>query len=89
MKLLFIVTEKEKAEESPHAVWGILKPHGTSPAGRSQPTRTSRVSFRPQSQACAEGAGEERQVEALVDREVEAITGADRESPGCDPEVGF
>ena len=85
------------AEGIPHSAWGILKSpdkvnklkeHDPSPAGKNDTLRCSRVSFRLENEVFGGDDGEEREIEAQADREVEAITGTSDESPGADDEVG-
>ena len=83
-------------EGTSHSAWGILKSpdkvnklkeHAPSPAGKNDTLRCSRVSFRLESEIFGGDDGEEREIEAQADREVEAITGTGDESPGADDEV--
>ena len=92
----------QKPEGTPQSTWGILKSpdkaskmreqHST-PAGRNNDPnltggndglRFSRVSFRLENEVFG---GDE--IEAEADREVEAITGADGETPGTYDEVRY
>lgn len=81
------------AEETPHSAWGILKSsdkvsklkeQDPSPAGKNDTLRCSRVSFRLENEVFGGDDGEESEIEAQADREVEAITGTGGESPGVD-----
>ena len=83
------------AEEIPHSAWGILKSpdkvnklkeQDPSLAGKNDTLRCSRVSFRLENEVFGGNDGEEREIEAQADREVEAITGNGGESPGVDDE---
>ena len=84
------------AEETPHSAWGILKSpdkvgklkeKNPSPAGKNDTLRCSRVSFRLDNEVFGGDDGEESEIEAQADREVEAITGTGGESPGVDNKV--
>ena len=86
------------AEGTPHSSWGILKSpekvnklkeQDTSPAGKNDTLRCSRVSFRLENEAFGGDHREEREIETQADREVEAITGNGGESPGVDDEVSI
>jgi len=85
------------AEETPHSAWGILKSpdkvsklkeQDPSPAGKNDALRCSRVSFRLENEVFGGDDGEESEIEAQADREVEAITGTGGESPGVDNKRG-
>lgn len=87
----------QSAEGTPHSSWGILKSpdkvnklkeQDPSPAGKNDTLRCSRVSFRPENEVFGGDDGEEHEIEARADREVEAITGIGGESPGVDDERG-
>ncbi len=64
-----------------------LKEHDLSPAGKNDTLRCSRVSFRLENEVFGGDDGEDGEIEAQADREVEAITGTGGESPGVDDEV--
>lgn len=94
--LLNAVSVTQSAEGTPHSSWGILKSpdkvnklkeQNPSPAGKNDTLRCSRVSFRPENEVFGGDDGEEHEIEARADREVEAITGIGGESPGVDDKV--
>lgn len=96
-ELVFVFSAELNAEGTPHSAWGILKSpekvsklkeHDLSPAGKNDTLRCSRVSFRLENKVFGGDEGEEDEIEAQADREVEAITGTSGESPGVDDEVG-
>lgn len=93
----FLAVGTQNVDTSPQSTWGILKSsdrlnklkeHDTSLAEKRDTLRCSRVSFRLENKIFGEDEGEFREIEAQADREVEAITGIDGESPGMDNEVG-
>lgn len=93
---MYVVSVTLNAEGTPHSAWGILKSpdkvnklkeHDLSPAGKNDTLRCSRVSFRLENEVFGGDDGEEREIEAQADREVEAITGTGGESSGVDDEV--
>ena len=93
---LFNTVSATQSAEETHSSWGILKSpdkinkqkeQGPSPAGKNDTLRCSRVSFRPENEVFGGDDGEEHEIEAQADREVEAITGIGGESPGVDDEV--
>lgn len=88
-----VVSVTLSADGTPHSAWGILKSpdkvnrlkeQDASPAGKNDTLRCSRVSFRLENEVFGGDDGEEREIEAQADREVEAITGTGGESPGVD-----
>ena len=93
----FLAVGTQNVDTSPQSTWGILKSsdrlnklkeHDTSLTEKRDTLRYSRVSFRLENKIFGEDEGEVREIEAQADREVEAITGIDGESPGMDNEVG-
>ncbi|XP_078381796.1 ankyrin repeat and MYND domain-containing protein 1-like isoform X2 [Oculina patagonica] len=85
--------EALNAEGTHHSAWGILKSpdkvsklkeHDLCPAGKNDILRCSRVSFRLENEVFGGDDGEEGEIEAQADREVEAITG----TGGVDDERG-
>lgn len=85
----------QNVDKSLQSTWGILKSsdrlsrlreHDTSPAEKRHALKCSRVSFRLENEVSGEDDGEAHEIEAQADREVEAITGIDGESPGMDNE---
>lgn len=93
---MYVVSVTLNAEGTPHSAWGILKSpdkvnklkeHDLSPVGKNDTLRCSRVSFRLENEVFGGDDGEEREIEAQADREVEAITGTGGESSGVDDEV--
>lgn len=95
-KLVFFFSALN-AEGTHHTAWGILKSPDKvsklkepdlSPTGKNDTLRCSRVSFRLENEVFGGDDGEEGEIEAQADREVEAITGTSGESPGVDDEVG-
>ena len=95
---MFVFLAAQNAQGTPHSSWGILKSPdkisklkepNISPDGKNDTLRCSRVSFRLENEVFGGDDEEEGDVEAQVDREVEAITGTGGESPAADDEVGY
>ena len=95
--VFFFAVGTQNVDKSLQSTWGILKSsdrlsrlreHDTSPAEKRDALKCSRVSFRLENEVSGEDDGEAHEIEAQADREVEAITGIDGESPGMDNEVG-